>query len=144
MILGISSLLIEHLKRLPIQLGELSLEPDPKNLRHHHIPLLPVPLPAIMIILHKHTQAVRVAKRGPLDRDLLHVVCARDGQRLGRGDVGAGGEVEVVVVAVEVEGAGAGGGVGGADEEGVEFEDTGEAVWWVRFIPGLVCFVFFK
>ena len=57
MILRIRRLLIQHLKRLPIQLGKLPLEPDPKHPRH----IIPV------IILHKQRQIIRVPKLDPLD-----------------------------------------------------------------------------
>lgn len=49
-------------------------------------------------------------------------------ERLGRLELGGGGEVEVVAVGEEVQGFGRGGVGGGADEDGVQADDAREAV----------------
>lgn len=117
MVLWIGRLFIEHLKRLPVQLGELAFEPHPEDLRH----ILPV------IILHEQAEIVRVPKQGSLDGNLLHVIGLRDVEDLGRGHVGAGREVEIVAVAEHFKGAGTGRGRRCPEKDGMEFEDAGEA-----------------
>ena len=57
MILRVRRFLIQHLKRFPIQLGKLPLEPDPMHPRD----IIPV------IVLQKQRQIVRIPKLGPLD-----------------------------------------------------------------------------
>lgn len=46
---------------------------------------------------------------------------------MGGGQLGGGGKIEIVLVEEELESAGAGGGSGGAEEDGVEFKNAGEA-----------------
>ena len=57
MILRVRRFLIQHLKRLPIQLGKLPLESDPMHPRNI----------IAVIVLQKQRQIVRVPKFGPLD-----------------------------------------------------------------------------
>lgn len=109
MILRIRRLLIQHLKRLPIQLRKLSLEPNPIQPRD----IVPV------IILHKQRQVVRIPKLSPLHLQLLDIVRLRDGESLRRLEVRGGGEVEIVSVVVDFEGSGTAVGGGGTDEDGV-------------------------
>ena len=64
MILRVRRFLIQHLKRLPIQLGKLALEPNPMHPRN----IIPV------IVLQKQRQIVRIPKLRPLDLQLLDVI----------------------------------------------------------------------
>lgn len=109
MILRIRRLLIQHLKRLPVQLCKLSLEPNPIQPRN----IIPV------IVFHKQRQVVRIPKLSPLHLQLLDIVGLRDGESLRRLEVGGGGEVEIVFVVVDFQGLGTAVGGGGADEDGV-------------------------
>ena len=64
MILRVRRFLIEHLKRLPIQFRNLSLESDPIQPRK----IVPI------IILQKQRQIVSIPKLRPLDLQLLDLI----------------------------------------------------------------------
>ena len=110
MILRVRRLLIENLKRLPIQLRKLSLESNPIQ------PCNIIPV----VILQKQRQIVRIPKLRPLHLQLLDVIGLRDGKSLRRLEIRSGGEVEVVLVVVDFEGLGTAVGGGGSDEDGVQ------------------------
>lgn len=110
-ILRIRSLLIQHLKRLPIQLRKLPFEANPVYPRN----IIPV------IILHKQRQIIRIPEFRPLDRQLLHIVRLANRQALCRREVCCGGEINIVPVMVHLQSLRAGVRRIGADEDGVEF-----------------------
>ena len=111
MILRIRSLLIQHLKRLPIQLRKLPFEANPVHPRK----IIPI------VILHKQRQIIRVPEFRLLDRQLLHIIRLTNRQALCRREVCRGGEINIVPVMVHLQSLRAGVRRIGADENGMEF-----------------------
>lgn len=81
-----------------------------------------------MIILHEQGQIVRVPKQRPLDRQLLNLIRPGDVENLCRRQVRGAGEIEIIFIEEEFEGLWGRGRVGSAEEDGVKFEHTGEAI----------------
>lgn len=119
MITRIRRQLDHEIYRLLIQPHEIPLEPQIADPRL-------VLLPPAPIVLEEQRQRPRRVKQRALHRYLLHLVRLRDLERLRGRLVGRGGEVEVVVVEEELEGFGGGGRRGGAQEDAVQADLTGE------------------
>ena len=93
MVFGIRSFLVQHFYWLSAELREFSLESDPIDSSHV----------VTAIVFKEQVQIIDVSERGSLHWNLLDIICLRDLQRLGGGEVRSCREIEIIAVVKKFE-----------------------------------------